>query len=418
MSEDTNSPKTDPSHDPTRLNRQPVENPIGAIWQPPDWAKDGLSRNSLARKLFEKSSEFDFFQAVRYIQRLDTTRVRVGGLGPPSRETVRFRAHVSLSFHGSWINSVEKPTADVPMPVMVQAFMGLTGHSGVLPAHYTELVYRLEKDVKSNREAHALRDWFDLFNHRLVSLFYLAWEKYRFYVPFERGEFQGEEPDPFTTVLYSLMGQGNKASRNRLKVVTRQGLVDPEVTHEKLLARIEDIVLLRFSGAFAHRPRNAAALEAMLQDHFQVPARIMMFQGRWLRIDPESQTCLGQEEGNSVLGVSAIAGDRVWDQQSKFRVQLGPLDYKQFEEFLPDRTPNSDHKAFFLLSQLVKLYADPSLDFEVQLILKAHEIPQCRLGGNENDPGTRLGWNTWVYSKSMQADAMDVMLQGDYETHL
>ena len=36
-------------------------------------------------------------------------------------------------------------------------------------------------------ERNALRDWLDLFNHRIVSLFYRAWEKYRFYLPYERG---------------------------------------------------------------------------------------------------------------------------------------------------------------------------------------------------------------------------------------
>ena len=76
--------------------------------------------------------------------------------------------------------------------------MGLTGPSGVLPRHYTELLYKIERDVRTP-EKHALRDWFDLFNHRFVSLFYRAWEKYRFYIPFERGDYDGAEPDPFTS---------------------------------------------------------------------------------------------------------------------------------------------------------------------------------------------------------------------------
>ena len=117
---------------------------------------------------------------------MEPGRVQVGRGGPPHAEAVRFRARISLSFPPSSIYELRKPTSSLPVPVMVQAFMGLTGPSGVLPRHYTELLYKIEREFRTP-EKHALRDWFDLFNHRLVSLFYLAWEKYRFYVPFERG---------------------------------------------------------------------------------------------------------------------------------------------------------------------------------------------------------------------------------------
>ena len=38
----------------------------------------------------------------------------------------------------------------------------------------------------------------------------------------------------------------------------------------------------------------------------------------------DMKTRLGQQ--NSALGESAIAGTQIWEQQSKFRVRLGPLD--------------------------------------------------------------------------------------------
>ena len=69
-------------------------------------------------------------------------------------------------------------------PVMVVNFMGLTGPAGVLPLYYTELIAR----AHPRRKIATLLDFFDIFNHRMISLFYQAWEKYRVHVAYERGE--------------------------------------------------------------------------------------------------------------------------------------------------------------------------------------------------------------------------------------
>jgi type VI secretion system protein ImpH len=368
-------------------------------------------RHAVTRRLFERGHEFDFFQAVRLLQRMEPGRAGVGRGGTPQAEAVRFRARTSLSFPPSAIYELRRPTQSEPVPVMVQAFMGLTGPSGVLPRHYTELLYKIERDVRTP-EKHALRDWFDLFNHRFVSLFYRAWEKYRFYVAFERGEYDGPEPDPFTSALYSLIGLGVRPLRGRLRVAARDGVDEYGEPRQRVVARIEDLVLLHFSGLLAHRPRSAVTLEAMLQDYFQVPARIDQFQGQWLQLGLSSRTSLDGDRGNNQLGRSAVAGDRVWDRQSKFRVRLGPMTYAQFTAFLPDRDPVGERKTFFLLSHLIRLYAEPTLDFDVQLVLKAGEVPQCQLTG-DGTFGARLGWNTWLLAGCASADAEEVVLEGE-----
>ena len=53
---------------------------------------------NLAQQLFAAPYGFDFFQTVRLLNRLDPSRVPIGLWGPPESESVRFRAHVSLSF--------------------------------------------------------------------------------------------------------------------------------------------------------------------------------------------------------------------------------------------------------------------------------------------------------------------------------
>jgi type VI secretion system protein ImpH len=360
-------------------------------------------------RLFDEPYRFDFFQAVRILQRFER-RTLVGYGGPPGAEAARFRAHVSLSFPASSIHDLIRPHSDNPSPVIIQAFLGLTGPSGVLPRHYTEMLYRLEKDRSSgNPEKHALRDWLDLFNHRFVSLFYRAWEKYRFFIPFERGQDRQPEPDLFTACLYSLVGLGVPALRNRLQVVVRRSMADEE-TESRVLARIENLALLKYGGLLAQQLRSAAGLQAMLQDYFQLPFKVRQYQGQWLQIEPSQQSRL-QDGGNNQIGLTTVIGERAWDIQSKFRLRLGPLDYTQFLEFLPDLTPIPERKSLYMLIHMVRLYVGPALDFDVQLVLKRSEVPECQLEEGLAF-GKRLGWNTWLRGEGLSHDPEDAVFEG------
>jgi len=345
---------------------------------------------SVADRLFAAGYAFDFFQAVRLLERLDPERRPVGREGPPAAEAVRFRTLLtSLAFPASAVCEAIRPGEALPMPALRVAFFGLAGPSGVLPRHYTELLMRQERDVKGP-ERRALGDWLELFNHRLISLFYRAWEKYRVPVAYDRGQATRSKPDPITQALYSLIGLGVPHLRNRLRVE----VPDPTGGPAQVLARVEDPVLLYYGGLLRQRPRNAAGLEALLADYFHLPVRVQQFQGRWLPLDLENRSCMADGGLNTELGVSAVAGERIWDVEGKFRVRLGPLDFATFEAFLPDPAPVRERKAFFVLSHLVRLYVGPELDFDVQLVLRAADVPGCRLAAVE--PTARLGWNTWL----------------------
>jgi type VI secretion system protein ImpH len=363
-----------------------------------------LFERPVAERLFAEGHAFDFFQAVRLLEVLEEGRRPVGYGGPAAAEVVRFHALQALSFPASTIHELTRPSNGAA-PVMTVAFLGLTGPSGVLPRHYTELLMRLEREARGP-ERHALRDWFDLFNHRLIALFYRAWTKYRFWLAYERGEAERAEPDPFTAALYSLIGLGTPGLRGRLRVASR----DNE-GRERVLAGIEDLALLHYAGLLAQRRHNAWGLEALLADYFSLAVRVLQFQGQWLPLEPASRSRLGLADGNCELGVNVVAGERVWDVQGKVRVRLGPVNYAQFLDFLPDRTPLPAHKAFFLLVHLVRLYVGLELDFDVQVVLAAEEVPHCRL--DEEGVGPRLGWNTWLISRPPPRPVEDAVFAGE-----
>jgi type VI secretion system protein ImpH len=352
----------------------------------------------LSEQLLAQPYRFDFFQAVRLLERAGWESSRAGAAprrrgvgGPflPQEELVRFKAAASQAFPASPVVRIEQAgdadfyAPDALPPEMEIAFLGLTGPHGVLPQHYTtELMLRLQ-----NHDT-ALAEFFDLFNHRIASLFYRAWEKYRVWVGFERSRLCAEGDDPGTWCLRCLVGLGAEHLRGRLAV--------------------DDDAILFYSGHYTHFPRAAISLELLLADYFGVAVQVRQFQGQWLRLSRLDQSCMPSRqrpEGlNCQLGENVIVGERVWDVKSKFRVRLGALSYAEFSGFMPCGD------GFRPLADLIRMYVGPELDFEVQVLLLAADVPPCRLGGDESD-ASRLGWNTWSRSVDFEHDADDAVFR-------
>jgi type VI secretion system protein ImpH len=342
-------------------------------------AESGRTDPPLKQQLFQESYRFEFFQAVRLLQRGHNKRQPVGGTSRPSDEAVRFRARQSLSFPPSEIYELREADSLERPPEMTVAFMGLTGSQGVLPRYYTELMLdRIrEKD-------YTLRDFFDILNHRLISLFYRAWEKHRIVVGCERSFLHGST-DTFADDLFSLMGMGTKGLREHLLL--------PERT------------LLRYTGLLVSRRHSADALRQCLADYFDVAVNIEQFIGQWYQLAEQDLSRLGLENGNNRLGQTSVMGTKVWDQQARFRVKLGPLDYETYRGLLPSGT------AYPVLVQLTKCFAGAELDFDLDLVLNAEDVPYCRLA----KVGTyqpQLGWTTWLQTSQATKNAEDVTFSG------
>ncbi len=334
----------------------------------------------LERVLFEEGYRFEFFQAVRLLERVLPQRRPVGRDAKPAQEVVRFRSLPSLSFPASAVHEITKADDDSAPPAMHVTFMGMVGPLGVLPRHYTELVLE-----RMRQKDQTLRDFLDIFNHRFLSHFYRAWEKYRFPIAYERSLWSREGYDPFSLSLFDLMGMGTKGLRQRLEV--------------------GDEALLFYAGLVAQHPRSASVLEGVLADYFGVPVTASQFVGQWLPLSEENRSCLRAGEVKSVLGVTAVLGTRVWDQQAKFTLRVGSLTFAEFSEFLPSGS------AFRPLVQLARFLAGQEFDFDVQLVLQAAEVPGCRLG-DTGARGPRLGWSTWLKTREFARDADDAVLRG------
>jgi type VI secretion system protein ImpH len=258
---------------------------------------------------------------------------------------------------------------------MVVNFIGLTGPQGVLPLVYTQLV----RDRIRDRDL-AMRDFFDLFNHRVISLFYRAWEKYRFAIAYEKGR-----DNLLSRYLLDLVGLGTRGLQDRQAVA--------------------DESFIFYAGLMSQRPRSAKAVQQVLIDYFDVPVRIEQFAGAWYPLSASDQCRLGEGEGISAdLGIGSVVGDEVWHQQSRVRIRLGPLTLRQYLDFLPGGP------AHLPLRALARFFAAQELEFEAQLVLRREETPRCTLG-EEGDGAARLGWVTWANTRGMDRDPADTVLR-------
>lgn len=317
----------------------------------------------------------DFFHLCRLLDTAYPGLPRLGTSVLPSEDVVRFSQEPSLAFPPVTIPRF-KAKGEARAGRVYVNFMGLLGPHGPLPLHFTEFA----RDRERNAGDSTIARFFDVFNHRMISLFYRAWSVNQMPASADRAG-----GDRYTTYVGSLFGLGFPS------LVRRDALPDSAKLH--------------YAGRLAHGTRNAEGLEAIISGYFRVPARVVEFIGRWLDL-PDRYWCrLGSRTDSSRLGVGAVAGSRVWDVQSCIRIQLGPMDLKDYCRLLPGG-PGQER-----LVAWVRNYAGMELDFEVQLILKRDQVPKVRLGGDRTE-GSRLGWTTWLRTGPMQRDGDDLVTIG------
>jgi type VI secretion system protein ImpH len=322
-----------------------------------EWQSD----TSLRDRLFKEFYSFSFFKAVRLIESLFPGKKPLGQALSPHEEAVRFTVRPGFVFPPSDISNFHQPDERGPIFVGIP-FMGLIGPSGVLPQWINELAVERLRDKDTS-----LTSFFDIFHHRLISLFYLAWKKHRFpenYLPGAR--------DKLSRCLLSLVGLGTPG------------------TSERMEQSLESLIF--YSGFLSRSIPSVAAIEATVEYFSETTVAVEQFIDRRVPVSPEDQTQLGMANGS--LGVDAVCGSEAWESQTKFRVNLGPTGYDAFVRLMP--SGDMLQPIFSLVRYMVGI----EYEFEIGVFLKREEVPPCVLG-METPRSPRLGWSTWVKSQEV-----------------
>ena len=303
----------------------------------------------------------DFFGLLRRVESLHPGLPRFGRALRPSQEALRLGQEPELDFAPAALETFTRNASGPPR--LGVRFFGLLGPQGPMPLHFTEYV----RERLRSRGDPTLARFLDVFHHRLLALFYRAWAQSQPAVHRDR-----PDDDRFGAWLGALFG------------------LDGEAPMQSVLPREARLFQAGLLGA---RSRHPEGLTKLLAQYFGVGARIEQHVVQWLTIEPADRTRLGFAASRpertrapaGQLGASATGGHKLRDRQFKFRIALGPLTLTQYEGFLPGRP------AWLALRDWVRHYIGFDLQWDVQLVLAAREVPEPRLGRR-----VRLGLTGWI----------------------
>lgn len=325
---------------------------------------------ALLQRLEQRPAAFDFYGALRQIECAFVDKPRIGQAARPADEALRFGQQPSLAFEPSMLASL-RPGDGQRVPLLLLNFFGLLGANGPLPLHLTEYI----RDRQRNMNDPTLARFCDVFHHRMISLFYRAWASAQPAVSLDR-----PGADRFSVYVSSLIGTGMPSLQQR--------------------DAVPDIAKQHYAGRLAPQTRNAGGLAALLSDFFQAPVKVQEFVGHWMSLPADGLCALRSGPEAERLGVSTVLGKKVWNAQHKFRLLIGPLDMDQARRLLPGQD------SMQRLSAWVRQYAGLALDWDVNLIIKKDHLPGTRLGQN-----ARLGWTSWLSSKTPTHDDRQLVIK-------
>lgn len=313
------------------------------------------SVEQLVSSMGEQLHGGDFVAVTRALECASVAKPRVGDAIHVRDDVVRFSQHVSLAFQGRELHSLEAGKG-AHAPRLSVNFLGLLGSNGPMPLHFSE--YADQRD--RHHSDPTFKEFLDLFNHRMVSLFYKAMVQFDPSVNFDRP--QSNSYDEFLGALVGLL---------------------PEAAQHR--DSLHDHAKRYFPGWYTDSSRSPDGISALVGDYFDLPVAVKEWVGGWLALPHDARARLGSGQSSVQLGRSLYIGKRVWSTRHQFHIQLGPLDWQTFNSFKPGSARAK------VLHDLVRNYVGDEWEWNLELQLERTEVPSLRLNRR-----SALGFDSWL----------------------
>lgn len=277
--------------------------------------------------------------------------------------------HPTRTFRGNMISRIRRIPEDQPDLMVAEIhFSGLYGGMGSLPDYFTDAI------IAHRSQINGLRDFLDLFNHRLLDTLHSIWRRQQVF-------------------LENLLDSQNASSKKYDRFLRALGGLPDDSGQEDALRCLSRHHL----RLFQRKPKTTRGLLFLLKTYFpqhhfsvdeHVPQILDIPEHQRARLDPNQSPILGSKG-------SFLIGSRIQDINGKIRLSVTQLTYQSYMAFLPGG------KSHQQLCALVNTYTESQWAVALQLALKAEEVPQTQLSGT-----CRLGANGWLLSAPAQEDVI------------
>jgi type VI secretion system protein ImpH len=337
----------------------------------------------LVASLLARAPTMNFMQLCQLLEVRVPEHSGFGTRDTAEHEPVRFRPRPRVGFPAGEISGVEFDEERHAPPTVRTTFMGLYGVDAAMPSHMID-------DIVLRAEGHEVLEAFlDQFNHRLTTLLYRAWKKYRYPVGFRPGG-----TDSHSRKLLSLagFGWGEKPSRAGLpdsRVLALLGLLIQRTRTPEGLA---GVVALAVPG-----------VDVRVDEFFPILKGV----GRPRPLSSAGTANTAQRDGKRPgLGGGYVLGTRLTYRSRAARVTLRPANAQQAHDLLPGAWLHRELMAF------IRLYVGTRADVVLRMEVSSRLAPAPVIGALSEGPAPRLAWTTVLPSDTVR---LITVALGSYE---
>lgn len=278
----------------------------------------------------------------------------------PKYDLVHVQSHITFGHKASGVQNVEQ-TADGTYNVLLNN-LSLAGMYGALPDTYGEEI--------ADRRNQDMRDFLDIFHHRLMGLLYRFYRKNRIFL-------------------------GSTNVRNNIVGKILHNLTGLSLFQKQF--QFQETGVFPLFNLFWRNNASINGVQELVRGYFHVKTKVIPFLGGW--IYPDKPVLSYLNKSYQALGKSLFIGRKTWDDTYGFTICIGPMDFKQYVTFIPPVQQN-----FPTLRQLLFYYIDNSYHIRLALHLKSDAVPALCLGKR-----SYLNFTTWMSPTSTHIKDMCVI---------
>ncbi|MDM8359323.1 type VI secretion system baseplate subunit TssG [Pandoraea communis] len=320
-------------------------------------ARDIPDLDPLVQDLLARAPHMSFMQLCRLLELRAPDMPGLGTRNSPAHEAVRFRPWPRMGFPTAEVVRVERDEdlPDAP-PTLRTTFMGLYGVDAPTPSHMVD-------DIALREEGHEpVAAFLDQFNHRVVTLLYRAWKKYRYPESFRAG---GDDEHSRSLLCLAGFANGDKPQR----------------------AGLPGVRMLAILGLMVQRTRTAEGLASTIAVVTPgVDVKVEEFYAKTISAGVPRPLTSAASTTTRGLGAGYVLGRRLAYRHGAVEALLHPTDAAQVGALLPGTQSNAE------LMAMIALYMGNTADVYVRLVMPSTMAPQPSIGVTNSAHAPRLGW--------------------------